>query len=113
MPWNQGGTGALSRMQVVEKGAMDVLFTADASPWAPDAGTRARAHQMLGEAHRCAAGQRVGRATLNPILNPMILSACLQMHGTASFPPCRLGKMRCGCLRWCAHAPVAVRQALL
>ena len=46
-------------MQVVEKGAMDVLFTADASPWAPDAGTCAHAHQMLAEAHRCAADQQI------------------------------------------------------
>ena len=33
---------------------MDVLFTADASPWAPDAATLARVHRMLSETHRCA-----------------------------------------------------------
>ena len=53
-------------MQVVEKGAMDVLFTADASPWAPDASTCARVHQMLGEAHRCAADQHVGHVRFGP-----------------------------------------------
>ncbi|KAK9836328.1 hypothetical protein WJX81_005572 [Elliptochloris bilobata] len=37
---------------VVEKGAMDVLYTADASPWAPHPATAARVHRMLGEAHR-------------------------------------------------------------
>ncbi len=42
--------------QVVEKGAMDVLFTADASPWAPDGATVSRVHAMLGEVHRCASG---------------------------------------------------------
>jgi len=35
---------------------MDVLFTADASPWAPDGATVARVHAMLGEVHRCAPG---------------------------------------------------------
>ena len=33
---------------------MDVLFTADASPWAPDAATLTRVHRMLSETHRCA-----------------------------------------------------------